>query len=150
MSEFSFTETIVKGIRDTGALVFVLRGNALQSGLPDRLVVSTIWSGFIEFKDEGGTLRANQRCIGTDVARRGFKVAVLAPDASDARYAVISPWPLNRAELPPPGTSMTPQTHRVLSNGRSVLEFLRNYHQSQLDAQALAEQEGCGEKQGEN
>lgn len=139
MGEFSFTEKIVDGIRKTGALVFVMRGSALQSGLPDRLVVSTIWSGFIEFKDAGGGLRANQRCLSTDVARRGFKVAVLAPDATDARYAVVGPWPTNPAELPPPGMSMTPKAYRVPADGRSVLEFLRNYHKTPSDVQTSTE-----------
>lgn len=127
-TEFEFTARVAKEIRATGALVFIMKGNELQSGLPDRLVVSTVWSGFLEFKAAGGELRANQRVLATDCARRGFKVAVVSPDAVDERLAYVSPWPVDVSELPPHGVSMTPSPFSVASNGAAILEFLRRYY----------------------
>ena len=59
--ECAKTRDICKDLVALGALVFVLHGNNVVSGLPDRLIVHRDWSGLLEFKDNNTELRANQR-----------------------------------------------------------------------------------------
>ena len=76
-SEAAFTARICDEMRAAGAVVHVLTGNALSSGLPDRLVVTAYGTWLLEFKAADGRLRLNQALAMQEMARRQPKLCLV-------------------------------------------------------------------------
>ncbi len=77
MSEAEFTARVCKGLEALGAVVYVLPGVGLSSGLPDRLMVHRDWAGLLEFKGKNTKVQENQRITMSMCLRRGFPAFVV-------------------------------------------------------------------------
>lgn len=68
--EYAFTARICEEIEKLGGKTYVINGNDISSGLPDRLIVHKLWCGVIEFKGVETELRTNQKIILSDIILR--------------------------------------------------------------------------------
>ena len=71
-TESQMQTSLVKGLKDIGAMVLNLHGHAMQqSGWPDLYIVHWTWKGWIELKKEGGVATPLQKQRLGDLTVRG-------------------------------------------------------------------------------
>lgn len=72
-TESEMTRRITKTLTNAGALVIPIVGGQMQRpGLPDRMIIHRIWSGFIEAKREMNALTEAQRIVRDQCLARHF------------------------------------------------------------------------------